>query len=141
MAVANPFLSFVVDVSLGAWLGTMAFFSFVAAPRTFAVLDDRAGDVVSDIFPRYYVVGVVLGTSAFLAALADGVLSDFDLRLGLLFLFVLVPTAIVAVSRWVLIPRMEAAGEDAFSTHHRRSVILNGVAILSVLCALVVSHL
>lgn len=141
MTLATAALAFVVDTALGAWLGAMAFFSFVAAPRIFAVLDGRAGDVVSDIFPRYYVLGVALGSAAFLAVLLDGFLADFDLLCGLLFLAIGLPVALSAYARWVLLPRMDEAGADAFSAYHRRSVVLNGVAMASVLAGLVVSHL
>jgi uncharacterized membrane protein len=50
-------VTMLLDGALGAWLGTMAFFSFVGAPRVFAVFGDEAGAHVNDVFPRYYTVG------------------------------------------------------------------------------------
>ncbi|MFB6176304.1 MAG: DUF4149 domain-containing protein, partial [Halobaculum sp.] len=71
------------DLALGLWLGAMVFFSFVAAPRVFAVLDDDdAGRVVTDIFPRYYTVGLALGVVALLAGIGTGLLHRFDTFLG-----------------------------------------------------------
>lgn len=141
MAVIETALRVIIDVSLGVWLGAMAFFSFVAAPRVFAVLDQDAGDVVNDIFPRYYVIGTGLGVIAFVAGIGLGAVTEFDLVLGLLFLFVGLPVLLSAYARWVLIPRMDEATDAAFDRQHRRSVILNGVSMLSVLIALIVSHL
>jgi len=141
MSVLTAVLSFVVDVSLGVWLGAMAFFSFVAAPRVFAVLDDRAGAVVNDIFPRYYLVGVGLGLVAVAAGLFSGIIAGFDGALLAMLGLGVVAVAVTAYARWLLIPRMEAAGESAFDRYHRHSVVLNGVAMLSVGLALVATHL
>ncbi|MDY7081933.1 MAG: DUF4149 domain-containing protein, partial [Halobacteria archaeon] len=67
-------LNLVIDASLGIWLGTILFFSFVAAPKTFGVLErERAGDVVNTIFPTYYLVGIVAGVITFGAGVALGV--------------------------------------------------------------------
>lgn len=141
MPIVGTILSLVVDLALGLWLGTIGFFSFVAAPRTFAVLSrDRAGDVVNDIFPRYYRLGVTFGAVAVVVA-----------GLGLfrpgrsVWLFVVVTGAglgvvLAAYSVWILIPRMEEAGDAAFETYHRRSVVLNGLTLLVVLVAFVASH-
>jgi len=144
MAVHAALLALVADAALGAWLGAMAFFSFVAAPRIFGVLGAAdAGRVVNDIFPRYYEVGVALGTAAALAGLARGATTGHGIGVGTA--AVAVPAAVAvataAYARWVLIPKMDAAGDDAFQRYHRQSVLLNGVAMLAVAAALVASHL
>ena len=141
MSVLTAALSFVVDVSLGVWLGAMGFFSFVAAPRVFAVLDDRAGAVVNDIFPRYYLVGVGLGMLAVAAGLFSGIVNGFNSALLAMLGLGVVAVTVTAYARWLLIPRMEAAGQAAFDRYHRHSVVLNGVAMLSVGLALVATHL
>lgn len=47
----------------------MFFFSFMAAPSIFKVLPrETAGNVVSDIFPKYYTVGYVCGAVAIITA-------------------------------------------------------------------------
>lgn len=140
MSLLAAALAFAVDVALGTWLGAMVFFSFVAAPRVFAVLDDRAGDVVNDIFPRYYVFGIALGIVAGVAALAAGLRSGFDPATLAVLGAVGVAVLLTAYARWGLIPAMEAADEDAFERYHRRSVILNGLAMLAVVVALVAAH-
>lgn len=59
-------------MSLIIWIGTITFFSFFGAPSIFKVLDrDLAGDVVGDIFPKYWMIGyicspIALGTLLFL---------------------------------------------------------------------------
>src|SRR5438094_3084326 len=51
----------------GAWLGIMAFFSFVAAPILFRTLERGvAGDAAASVLPGYYVCGLVLGAVALL---------------------------------------------------------------------------
>ncbi|MFB6184296.1 MAG: DUF4149 domain-containing protein [Haloarculaceae archaeon] len=132
----------VTNAALGAWLGAMAFFSFVAAPTVFDVLErDRAGTVVNAIFPTYYVVGVGAGTLALLAAVGRGALTGFDAPLLLVVVATVVAVLLAAYARWILIPKMGRAGEDGFARYHRRSVLLNGLALVAVAVALVASHL
>lgn len=141
MALLDSLLVLAVDAALGAWLGAMAFFSFVAAPRIFGVLDEgEAGRVVNAIFPRYYEVGVALGTFAGLAGVALGVGPGFDVGALAVVVLAALAVATAAYARWVLIPRMEAARDDAFQRYHRQSVLLNGVAMVAVAAALVASH-
>jgi hypothetical protein len=141
VTLATDVLSVLLDGALGAWLGTMAFFSFVGAPRAFAVFGDDAGAYVNDVFPRYYAVGVVLGAVALLAGLGRGTLAGFDVAGIIVVSSAGAAAVIMGYSRWGLIPKMDAAGEDAFETYHRQSVLLNGGAMLAVAVALVASHL
>lgn len=142
MALTESLLALVADAALGAWLGAMAFFSFVAAPRIFGVLEEAdAGRVVNDIFPRYYEVGVALGGAAAVAALTRGALEGFDAAAAAVAALAALAVATAAYARWVLIPKMDAAGDDAFQRYHRQSVLLNGVAMLAVAGALVATHL
>lgn len=134
-------LALVVDAALGAWLGVMAFFSFVGAPRAFAVFGDRGGEYVEDVFPRYYRVGMALGNVAFVAGLALGFLAGFDVPVVVVLVASAVGVVLFGYSLAGLIPRMEAAGEDGFERYHRQSVVLNGLAMLAVAVALVAAHL
>ena len=134
-------LALVVDAALGAWLGVMVFFSFVGAPRAFAVFDERGGEYVNDVFPRYYRVGMALGNVAFVAALALGFFGDFGVGVVVALVGSAVGVATFSYSLAGLIPKMEAAGEDGFERYHRQSVVLNGLAMLAVAAALVGSHL
>lgn len=140
VTLATDIVAVLLDGALGAWLGTMAFFSFVGAPRAFAVFGDDAGRYVNDVFPRYYSVGVALGGVALLAGAGLGALTAFDTPVFVLLALVGVGVALGAYSRWVLIPKMEAAGEDAFETYHRQSVLLNGAMMFAVAGGLVASH-
>jgi len=66
------FLQFIHLLSLTLWVGSMVFFSFIAAPAIFKALPrETAGDVVAKIFPKYYQLGCIcsvltLGTLALL---------------------------------------------------------------------------
>jgi hypothetical protein len=141
VTLATDVLSLLFDGALGAWLGTMAFFSFVGAPRAFAVFGDDAGEYVNDVFPRYYTLGVALGATALLAAVGAGALGRFGTAMLVAIACTAVGVVLATYSRWGLIPRMDAAGEDAFEAYHRQSVLLNGAMMLAVAGALLVSHL
>jgi len=103
VTLATDAVTMLLDGALGAWLGTMAFFSFVGAPRAFAVFGDDAGKYVNDVFPRDYTVGVVLGAVAFVSALGRGVLDGFDAAGIAVVLSAAVAAGIMAYSRWGLI--------------------------------------
>lgn len=141
MSLIGTALSVVVDAALGVWLGSIVFFSFVAAPTTFDVLGDDAGQVVNAIFPKYYDFGFGLGAVAFLAAVLAGTLTSFDAVLVALLALVVVGAALDGYARWVLIPKMERAGDDAFAQYHRQSVVLNGVTMLALAGAIVAANL
>mgnify|MGYP000323124357 CR=1 FL=1 len=68
------FLQFIYLLSLSLWIGALIFFSFIAAPAIFKTLPhETAGDVVGNIFPKYYQLGCLcavlsLGSLALLSA-------------------------------------------------------------------------
>ena len=124
--------------ALGVWLGSIVFFSFVAAPALFSELgSDRAGDAVNVVFPRYYVFGVAMAAVA-LAVWTVGPLAfdtaDPPLAAAV---GVVVGAAANLYARYVLVPKMEAAGSDAFAQYHEQSVALNLVTLAGVAVALV----
>ena len=141
MSLLETGLAVAIDAALGAWLGSIVFFSFVGAPTVFDVLDeDHAGTVVNAIFPKYYVFGAGLGALAVLAAALTGLATAFDAaRLGVLGLAA-AGLLLNAYARWVLIPKMDRAGADAFARYHKQSVVLNGATMLAVALALVLAH-
>jgi len=130
--------------SLGVWLGTIVFFSFVGAPKAFGVLEeDDAGDYVNAVFPIYYIVGAASGVVAFVTGVAHGVFADsFGLYLGVYFACVLVGVGVAVFSRFYLVPRIRDAGDgtDGFEKYHGASVKLNSVMLVVVAVALVVWH-
>jgi uncharacterized membrane protein len=136
-------------LALGLWVGEIAFFSFIAAPAIFAALGpERAGPVVSAMFPRYYALGtaaavVALASSLLLARHADRpgwwTAAAGCVALGL------------AATLWagtVVHPRAQrlriasqSAGrppseDDAFRRAHRDAVLLNAAALLAGLAGL-----
>ncbi|MFB6103628.1 MAG: DUF4149 domain-containing protein [Halobacteriaceae archaeon] len=141
MSVVTAVTTLVVDAALGMWLGIMVFFSFVGAPRAFAVYEDRGGKYVNDVFPRYYQIGVGLGALAVAAALLTGVRTRFDPAIVIVVAATAVASLLAGYSVAVLIPQMDAAGEDAFEQFHRRSVLVNAAMMLAVAVALIASHL
>ena len=55
-------INLIILLSLVFWIGGIFFFSFAAAPSIFEVLPrELAGDVVADIFPKYYLVAYICG--------------------------------------------------------------------------------
>lgn len=55
----------VYSLSLIFWIGSVFFFSFLAAPSIFKVLPrELAGDVVADIFNKYYYLSYICGAAA-----------------------------------------------------------------------------
>ena len=141
MSALTAALALAIDGALGAWLGVMAFFSFVGAPRAFAVFDDRGGEYVNDVFPRYYRAGMALGNVAFVAGIALGYLTGFTVPIVVVLASTAIAVVLAGYSLAGLIPKMEAAGEAGFQRYHRQTVILNGLAMLAVAVALVASHL
>src|SRR3989338_1334116 len=58
-------IKFLHLLSLVVWIGGIIFFSFIAAPSIFKVLPrETAGDVVGDIFPKYWLMGYICSISA-----------------------------------------------------------------------------
>ncbi|MFQ5957647.1 MAG: DUF4149 domain-containing protein [Candidatus Brocadiales bacterium] len=65
-------------LSLVLWVGGMAFMTFVAAPSIFKVLPrEQAGDVVGDIFPKYFTLGYVYCLLTILTAVGIYLKEDY----------------------------------------------------------------
>jgi len=142
-------LRFLHLLTLGIWVGEIAFFSFVAAPAIFTTLGpERAGVVVSAIFPRYYALGtaaavVALASSLLLARHADrpgwwtGAAGCVALGLGAM----LWAATVVHPRAQRLRVTLQAAGrapseDDGFRRAHRDAVLLNAGALLAGLAGL-----
>ncbi len=62
-------LKFLYSLSLTFWIGSIFFLSTIAAPSLFKILTrEQAGNVVSDIFPKYYLVSYVCGAVALVSS-------------------------------------------------------------------------
>jgi hypothetical protein len=131
-----------------AWLAIMAFFAAVVAPAAFGVLDrEAAGRFVSAVFPRYYLVGVILGAIALVALVSRAVLGARRPGDWLLLALVGVMLATTLYAWLVVLPAAHGAREAlrrsppppgsvsteavAFAHLHRLSGILNGTAMLA----------
>ncbi len=148
-------LKFIYNLSISFWVGSIFFFSFFAAPSIFKVLPrETAGNVVTDIFPKYYVVAYVCGILAIATVLALGFMYNrwsglmFGVRVGIL----LVMLGLAVYAGTVIRPRaheartqMRSLAEESpgypkayekFRSLHRQSAIMNsavfilGIAIL-----------
>ena len=54
----SALLRFMLLLTLVLWIGGIVFFSFIASPSVFKILPrEQAGQVVSDMFPKYHLLG------------------------------------------------------------------------------------
>ena len=131
-------------LSLVVWIGGMIFFSFIAAPSIFKILPrDKVGDMVGDIFPKYWMMGyicsaVALVTVIILSFQREG-LSGF--RIGLLAVMGILTfcsgLAVGSKARMVK-ARIRSSGDtkeaeelkSEFNRLHRRSTILNSIILV-----------
>ncbi|MBI4745055.1 MAG: DUF4149 domain-containing protein [Deltaproteobacteria bacterium] len=120
------------------------FFSFIAAPAIFKVLPrETAGDVVGDIFPKYWMMGYVCGVSALatimLLSLMKGVYPW--IRIGLLALMcgLAFYSGMAVGARAVRVKAEIRKTEDPskkemlkveFRSVHTKSTILNAIILL-----------
>ena len=131
-------------LSLVVWLGGMIFFSFIAAPSIFKVLPrETAGDVVGDIFPKYWAVGYVCSITAIITVIALSVQGRAYPWARIILLFVmsgltfysgLVVGAkardVKAQIRIIEDPSQKEALRLQFKALHKRSTILNGLILI-----------
>ncbi len=65
---------FLYLLALVIWVGAIVFFSFCAAPSVFKVLErEKAGEVIGDIFPKYWLLGYVCGVVGSLSLIFIGI--------------------------------------------------------------------
>lgn len=143
----NP-LKILTISSVSIWLGAMAFFSIFVAPAAFSVLDrESAGRLVTTVFPRYYLFGVVLGLLGLAGLVGQflgeggrpapwGTLALLLLMLALTFYAILILEPQIQETRLALRSAGIAPGSgvpetQAFARLHTISVILNGVTLLA----------
>jgi hypothetical protein len=144
-------LIFLNLLAMAILVGKIVFLSFVTAPVLARTLDANAfSQVVRNLFPQYYALGMVSAAVGWASSLALGLLYGYES-------FVLIPStlwlgilAIEQYCRTPLIPRMndlsdqlKAKQAKGLSTPllqkerdglHRRSVQLNSLVLLMGLC-------
>jgi hypothetical protein len=136
--------------ALGCWLGGIVFFSFFTAPAVFTVLPrHEAGQLISTIFPRYYMLGYIVGTISLVLAIYLTAVNSPRIWWGMTTLVVAVALGITFYAGTVILPRadaLRAVTEDAnpdpvkkaeFDGLHRNSVMLNGAVLLLNIAAIV----
>jgi uncharacterized protein DUF4149 len=139
--------------ALGCWLGGIVFFSFFTAPAVFTVLPrPEAGQLISAIFPRYYMLGYVVGTISLVLAIYFTAVREPRMWWGGTTLALAIALGITFYAGTVILPRADAlrtVTEDPnpdpvkkekkaeFDKLHHNSVILNGTVLLLNLAALV----
>jgi len=148
-------IKFLHLLSLVVWIGGIIFFSFIAAPSIFKVLPrETAGDVVGDIFPKYWLMGYICSISALTTIMMLSYLERAYpwVRIGLLVFM----TGIVFYSGLVVganardvkaqIRIIEDKAQKEilaaeFKRLHRRSAILNGITLfLGLIVLLITAH-
>ena len=71
--MGSTVINFIYLLSLVCWVGSIFFFSFFVAPVVFKTLErEKAGELVSIIFPRYYMIGYVCGVLVLVTLLLTG---------------------------------------------------------------------
>jgi uncharacterized membrane protein len=133
------------SIAVSLWLGGMGCFAFLVAPAAFATLDrEAAGRLVSVMFPRYYVTGIVLGAIALASCVGRGAMRGWRgwdwLTLGLVVLML----ALTLYAWAVVLPAAHAAREALrvaggastteaarFARLHRLSGGLNAVVMVA----------
>ena len=139
-------LRFVYVLSLALWIGSIVFFSFLAAPSIFRVLPrEAAGTVVAAILPKYYWEGIICGVLCLATSLVLGVRNRWSVLL--IVRVVLLGLMLVAVLYAVvsLQPKIQAVKAQIstvaglsptdplhveFGRLHQRSVGINSAVLL-----------
>jgi len=136
--------------ALGCWFGGIVFFSFFTAPAVFTVLPrPEAGQLISMIFPRYYMLGYVAGTASLVLAIYFTAVRGPRIWWGGTTLALAIALGITFYAGTVILPRADAirtvseepnpdpARKAEFDKLHRTSVMLNSAVLLLNLAAIV----
>lgn len=134
-------LEIITDITLGIWLGSIVFFSFIGAPKIFQTLGKKkAGKVVNNIFPNYYLLGIIAGIIATIASLVR-IYLEFKIYTLITFLGCIIGIILFIYSRQNLIPKMEKFEEKKFEKIHKLSVRINGIALATIIISIIFSQI
>lgn len=99
---------FVLLLSIVVWVGSLVFFTFFVTPSIFKVLPrELAGELVANIFPKYWSLGYVAGVLSLASLLAVSFIEKaFPAARILLLAFM---TALTFYSGMVIAPEARAA--------------------------------
>jgi hypothetical protein len=126
------------------------FFSFFTAPAVFTVLArPEAGKLISTIFPRYYMLGYIVGTISLVLAIYFTAVRGPRLWWGGTTFIIAIALGLTFYAGTVILPRADAirtvnespnpdpVKKAEFDKLHRNSVILNGTVLLLNVAAIV----
>lgn len=130
--------------TVAAWLGVMIFFSFFVAPIAFSIDRVTAGQVVTAVFPRYVLFGLVLTALGLVGVLsraaAGGAVRQLPaLVLGVLMLAMLLYTLVSLLP--AASSALAARDNAAFARAHSGAVRLNLGTMVAAALILVVEAL
>lgn len=137
-------IRFVHLSSLVVWIGSMAFFSFIAAPAIFKILlRETAGDVVGEIFPKYWLIGYICSIVALLTliymAASEKMIPVMKISLLVIMTLITFYSGLAVGSKAREIKAEIRATEDTakkeslrakFKSLHLRSVTLNVIVLI-----------
>jgi hypothetical protein len=140
---------FLYLLSLIFWIGSIFFFSLITAPSIFKILPHQtAGDLVSDIFPKYYLIAYVCGGVALITSILSWFTGNpssrvlYSLRVGTLVIMLGLATfagGIIRPQALEIRSEMRNLAEDSptyrelqtrFQKLHKQSVIINSTVFL-----------
>lgn len=132
-------------LSLITWIGGMIFLVVIGAPSIFKVLPrETAGDVLGDIFPKYWIMGYLCGITALVTVVIISIKNQFYPweRIGLLsFMTVLTFFLGLVLAARARKLRLQIRSERDTPQHgmlirkfrgvHKVSVILNVIVLIA----------
>jgi hypothetical protein len=135
---------FMLMFSLGVWIGSIIFFSFIVAPMLFAMLPrpETAGEIVRMALTDLHLLGIACGALFLIASFVIKLRRATAMRLLVGLMLVL-----TVISLFGIMPKMERirdavggsiealppkdAGRAAFDRLHEFSVAVEGVVLLA----------
>ena len=153
--MAITIVNFFYLMSLVVWVGSIIFFSFFGAPSIFKILDrETAGDVVGDIFPKYWTIGyicgsIALGAQIFLAKIGAASALIKIILLSVMLVIILCSGLVVGTKARTIKAQMRAAENiekkeelrKHFMKIHGVSMLMNmTVLILGITVVFFVAH-
>lgn len=130
-------------LSLALWLGESVFFSLVVAPTLFSTFPtERAGEIMSALFPNYYRFGYLCGVLLLATSVMLWRSSDGGFRWAIVGGVAALMLVCSLYAGMILQPRAHvlraelhgatasAAARSEFDRIHKRAVQLNGAVLL-----------
>ncbi len=137
-------LQFLYLLSLSVWVGSMVFFSLIAAPSIFkAFPKETAGEIVAKIFPKYYQVGCLCSVLSLGTLAMSSVVFEWHRARLITLSFMMLSTFYAA---FIVVPKVrqlkndlrastdcsdEAEKSKRFRRFHGFSMLLNLVVLLA----------